>query len=36
MGPVRLPDPPGGAGDLQGALAAIAADFADGTAAPLR
>ena len=26
-GPVRLPDPPGGASDLQGALDAIAADF---------
>jgi acyl dehydratase len=30
-GPVRLPDPPGGATDLQGALEAIAAGFADGT-----
>lgn len=30
-GPVRLPDPPGGARDLQGALDAIAAGFADGT-----
>ncbi len=30
-GPVRLPDPPGGATDLQQALDAIAADFADGT-----
>ena len=27
-GPVRLPEPPGGATDLPGALAAIAADFA--------
>jgi acyl dehydratase len=35
-GPVVLPDPPGGATDLTGALAAIASDFADGTAAPLR
>jgi len=26
-GPVRLPDPPGGAGDLQGALDAISAEF---------
>jgi acyl dehydratase len=26
-GPVRLPDPPGGAGDLQGALDAVAARF---------
>ena len=30
-GPVRLPDPPGGATDLQAALDAIAADFAAGT-----
>jgi len=30
-GPVRLPDPPGGATDLQGALDAIAGAFADGT-----
>ena len=30
-GPVRLPDPPGGATDLQQALDAIAADFAAGT-----
>ena len=29
-GPVRLPDPPGGATDLQGALDAIAARFAEG------
>jgi acyl dehydratase len=29
-GPVRLPDPPGGATDLQGALDAIAAEFAAG------
>jgi hypothetical protein len=29
-GPVRLPDPPGGASDLQGALDAIAAAFAAG------
>jgi hypothetical protein len=36
MGPVVLPEPPGGATDLPGALSAIAADFADGTAAPLR
>jgi acyl dehydratase len=35
-GPVRLPDPPGGATDLTAALEAIAADFAAGTAAPLR
>jgi len=28
-GPVRLPDPPGGAGDLQGALDAVAARFED-------
>jgi len=26
-GPVRLPDPPGGARDLQGALEAISAEF---------
>jgi len=30
-GPVRLPRPPGGASDLQGALDAIAAGFADGS-----
>jgi acyl dehydratase len=30
-GPVRLPDPPGDAGDLTAALDAIAASFADGT-----
>ncbi len=30
-GPVRLPDPPGGATDLQQALDAIAANFANGT-----
>ncbi|HEY6622256.1 MAG TPA: hypothetical protein VIX85_00360 [Acidimicrobiales bacterium] len=35
-GPVRLPDPPGGSTDLTGALSAIASNFADGTAAPLR
>ncbi len=35
-GPVDLPDPPGGSTDLSGALSAIASDFADGTAAPLR
>jgi acyl dehydratase len=29
-GPVRLPDPPGGATDLAGALDAVAAAFADG------
>jgi acyl dehydratase len=29
-GPVRLPDPPGGATDLQGALEAIAQEFAAG------
>jgi acyl dehydratase len=29
-GPVRLPDPPGGGDDLEGALAAIAQEFADG------
>jgi acyl dehydratase len=33
-GPVRLPDPPGGATDLQSALDAIAAGFADGTGGP--
>ncbi|MEY2570728.1 MAG: hypothetical protein QOE63_1078, partial [Acidimicrobiaceae bacterium] len=27
-GPVRLPDPPGGATDLQGVLDAVAAEFA--------
>ena len=31
-GPVRLPEPPGGATDLQSALDAIATRFADGTA----
>jgi hypothetical protein len=31
-GAVRLPEPPGGAADLQSALEAIAAGFADGTA----
>ena len=31
-GPVRLPEPPGGATDLPAALDAIAAGFADGTA----
>jgi hypothetical protein len=35
-GSVRLPDPPGGSTDLDGALSAIAFDFAKGTAAPLR
>lgn len=35
-GAVRLPDPPGSATDLTGALDAIATDFANGTAAPLR
>lgn len=30
-GPVRLPDPPGGANDLQSALQAISAGFADGS-----
>jgi acyl dehydratase len=35
-GPVKLPKPPGDAIDLAGALRAIAEDFADGTAAPLR
>jgi acyl dehydratase len=30
-GPVRLPDPPGGARDLAGALDAVASSFADGT-----
>ncbi|HEY1465417.1 MAG TPA: hypothetical protein VGF11_00065, partial [Acidimicrobiales bacterium] len=35
-GPVRLPEPPGGSTDLDGALSAIASHFADGTAAPLR
>ena len=29
---MRLPDPPGGATDLQSALDAIAGRFADGTA----
>ncbi len=33
--PVRLPDPPGGATDLQGALDAIAGGFADGDVTPL-
>jgi acyl dehydratase len=33
-GPVRLPDPPGGATDLQQALDAIAANFANGTGVP--
>jgi acyl dehydratase len=32
-GPVRLPDPPGAATDLQSALEAIAAGFADGSRA---
>jgi acyl dehydratase len=32
-GPVRLPDPPGGAADLQQALESIAAGFADGSRA---
>jgi hypothetical protein len=31
-GPVRLPDPPGGAADLAAALDAVATGFADGTA----
>jgi acyl dehydratase len=35
-GPVRLPDPPGGAADLEGALDAVAAAFADGTWAGAR
>jgi acyl dehydratase len=35
-GPVVLPDPPGGAIDLDAALRAIASGFAAGTAAPLR
>jgi acyl dehydratase len=35
-GPVRLPEPPGGATDLAGALEAIAASFADGTWATAR
>jgi acyl dehydratase len=35
-GPVVLPEAPGGSGDLAGALAAISADFAAGTATPLR
>jgi acyl dehydratase len=30
-GPVRLPEPPGGAADLAGALAAVAGRFTDGT-----
>ncbi len=30
-GPVRLPDPPGGTGDLESALAAVTSSFADGT-----
>ena len=33
-GPVRLPDPPGGATDLQQALDAIADNFANGTGVP--
>lgn len=33
-GPVRLPDPPGRATDLAGALEAVAADFAAGRAGP--
>jgi hypothetical protein len=33
-GPVRLPDPPGGATDLQGALDAIVAGFEDRVATP--
>ena len=33
-GPVRLPDPPGGATDLQQALDAIAVNFANGTGVP--
>jgi acyl dehydratase len=35
-GPVRLPDPPGGATDLTGALDAVATAFADGTWAGAR
>jgi hypothetical protein len=35
-GSVVLPDPPDGSTDLTGVLRAIAAEFADGTAAPLR
>ena len=35
-GPVSLPEPPGNATDLSGALQAIADEFAAGTAAPLR
>ncbi|HET6949975.1 MAG TPA: MaoC family dehydratase N-terminal domain-containing protein [Acidimicrobiales bacterium] len=31
-GPVRLPDPPGGAADLQSSLDSLATAFADGTA----
>jgi len=35
-GPVRLPDPPGGARDLQGALEAIAGNFRTGVGSPAR
>jgi hypothetical protein len=35
-GPVVLPDPPGKARDLAGALEAVVADFENGSAAPLR
>ena len=35
-GPVTLPEPPGGSTDLTGVLSAIASDFANGSAAPLR
>jgi acyl dehydratase len=35
-GPVTVPAPPGGATDLSGALEAIAAEFANGSAAPLQ
>ena len=36
FGPVSLPEPPGNASDLTGALQTIADEFAEGTAAPLR
>ncbi len=35
-GPVRLPDPPGGATDLQGALEAIAERFRTSEGSPVR
>jgi acyl dehydratase len=36
LGPVVLPDPPGKARDLADALEAVVADFANGSAGPLR